>query len=220
MRTKLILTTAALGVASSLGAFAQVYSVNAVGYVNTTLKPGFNLICNPLNNTTSNSVEDLFPAIDNLTVFKYQVGAQGGGYVIANYSDALGGWDNTFTLAPGEGCFVNLPGTADVTVTFVGEVMQTTGGVPLSNTLPQGLSMKSSMVPQAGKLQADLGFPVADNDTVYLWNNTKTPPGYDIFNYSDALGGWDNGDPNVAVGVAFFLSKAVAGTWVRDFTVN
>src|SRR5687768_13509192 len=64
MRTKTLLLTAALSVAGIATSMAQaVYSVNAVGYVNTDLVPGFNLISNPLDNKSSptgNSIANLF----------------------------------------------------------------------------------------------------------------------------------------------------------------
>ena len=47
MRTKTLLLTAALSAAGIASSMAQVYSVNAVGYVNTPLVTGFNLISNP-----------------------------------------------------------------------------------------------------------------------------------------------------------------------------
>src|SRR5688500_15579957 len=62
MRTKTLLLTAALsaaGIATSM-AQAPVYSVNAVGYVNTPLVPGYNLISNPLDNKTGNDIQNLF----------------------------------------------------------------------------------------------------------------------------------------------------------------
>ena len=47
MRTKTLLLTAVLGIASAASSMAQaVYSVNVVGYVNLTLKRGFNAVAN------------------------------------------------------------------------------------------------------------------------------------------------------------------------------
>jgi hypothetical protein len=211
MRTKALFVAAAFGAAGIVSSMAQVYSVNVVGYVNTVLKPGYNLIANPLE-TTANTVAELFPGIDGMGVFKFV----GGAYQIANYDAGLGDWDNSFTLAPGEGAFVFVPGAEDVTVTFVGEI---TEGAK-SNTLPVGWSMKSSMIPQGGALVSALGFPVADGDGVFIYNTSKTPPGYDISNYDAGLGDWDAGEPVLAVGQAFFLNKATASTWTRNFTVS
>jgi uncharacterized membrane protein len=56
---------------------AQVYSVNAVGYVNVAVAKGYNLIANPLNNQGGNKVSVLMPTAPNgTTFFKYK----GGGY--------------------------------------------------------------------------------------------------------------------------------------------
>jgi hypothetical protein len=211
MRTKALFVAAAFGAAGIVSSMAQVYSVNVVGYVNTVLKPGYNLIANPLE-TTANTVAELFPGIDGMGVFKFVDGS----YVIANYDAGLGDWDNSFTLMPGEGAFVFVPGSADVTVTFVGEI---TEGAK-SNTLPVGWSMKSSMIPQGGALVSALGFPVEDGDGVFTYNTSKTPPGYDISNFDAGLGDWDAGEPVLAVGQAFFLNKATASTWTRNFTVS
>jgi hypothetical protein len=153
MRTKALFVAAAFGAAGLVSSMAQVYSVNVVGYVNTVLKPGYNLIANPLE-TTANTVADLFPGVDGMSVFKFVDGT----YQIANYDAGLGEWDNpAITLNPGEGAFVFNPTDADVTVTFVGEIVEGTK----TNELPVGWSMKSSQVPQAGGLVSALGFPVA-----------------------------------------------------------
>lgn len=211
MRTKTLLLSAAATVLGAWSVSAQVYSVNAVGYVNATLVPKLNLVANPLNAGTGNNVlsKVLVGVPDNTAVFKFN----GTGYDAANYLEALGGWDTDLALAPGEGAFVQIPGTADVKVTFVGEVMQGT----LSNPLPAGLSIKSSMVPQSGGLSAVLGFPAADQDTVFMWD--KTAQGYVAYNYLDALGGWDT-EPTPAVGEAFWVKKSAASTWTRTFSVN
>ena len=64
MRTKTTLVAAAIlaaGIASSM-AQANVYSLNVVGYVNVTVQGGgaYNLIANPLNNTTGNTLTNIF----------------------------------------------------------------------------------------------------------------------------------------------------------------
>lgn len=194
---------------------AQVYSVNAVGYVNTTLTGGkFNLVANPLDNKTGNNVANILAGVpDGTVVYKY--GATG--YEDPNaYDELLGGWGNAAQeLKPGEGAFILLPAGADKVVTFVGEVMQG----DLKNPLPKNFSIKSSMVPQEGKLVADLKYPVADGDVIYTYSPTA---GYTIYGYDELLGGWDPlvGEPNIAVGQAFWVLKLNAGSWDRSFSVN
>ena len=62
----------AVGIATSM---AQVYSVNAVGYVKTSLQPGFNLVSNPLTGS-DNSIGGLLANVaggipDGLQAYKY-----------------------------------------------------------------------------------------------------------------------------------------------------
>ena len=48
MRTKTLLLTAALSAAGIATSMAQVYSANAVGYVNKLIPTGFSMIANPV----------------------------------------------------------------------------------------------------------------------------------------------------------------------------
>jgi len=201
----------AMGLASS---FAQVYSVNAVGYVNLTLKPGFNLIANPLDLKTDNVVSKVLAGVpDGTVVYRFVAGA----YVINTYDlSGVGGWDPdpNMAMAPGEAMFVRIPGAADVTVTFVGEVMQGA----LSSPVPQGFSLKASQVPQAGKVATLLGYPAGDGDVVYKF----VAGAYQIFTYDlSGTGGWDPSEPDIAVGEGFWSRRvAAAGAWTRNFSVN
>lgn len=224
MRTKALLLAAVFGVAGLATSFAQVYSVNAVGYVNVTLSEGYNLIANPLQ-ATSMTIGDLINpsvVVNNMAAFKFNNTSQQ--YQIANYDmDIFGGWDDpaAFTLAPGEGMFVLVPAGAGQRVnTFVGEVMQGT----LSNALTGGIgkfNMVSSMVPQTGGLVTDLGYPVSNGDTIFLYD-PDTGYANGTFNYDlDIFGGWDTGvEPTVAVGQAFFALTGANKTWTRNFSVN
>jgi len=208
MRTKILAVAAAICAACITTSVAQtVYSVNAVGYVNTTLVPGFNLISNPLN-AEDNTVVALFSALPNLSkVYKFDAGT--GTYAIS--TKAPFGWsDKTMTLVPGEGAFVYVPGTENVTVTFVGEVPQGT----LTVQLPAGFSIASSIVPQEASLN-DIGYPAVLGDKVYTYDNGYTT-------YTRSFGSnWTPGAPVIKVGEAFFAYKATeAAEWTREFSVN
>jgi len=207
MRTQLILTTAVLGVAGSLGASAQVYSVNAVGYINVTVPANrLALVANQLNAGGNRVSEVLAPAGD-VTVFTYAAGA----FTLNAYS--LGEWANpNQVIGPGTAFFIKNEGATDITLTFVGEVPQGS----LSTALAANLNLTASQVPQAGKLVTDLKFPVADEDTVYKWdvaNQTYTLNAY-------SLGEWGSGEPTVGVGEGFWVQKSAAANWTRTFSVN
>ncbi|MGE4181834.1 MAG: hypothetical protein AB7J34_18580 [Limisphaerales bacterium] len=209
MRTQLILTTAVLGVAGSLGASAQVYSVNAVGYINITVAANkFALVANQLN-AGGNKITEVVPtAAEGTIVFRYAAGA---GFVGNGFE--FGAWSlPDMVLPPGVGFFIQNNTAADQTFTFVGEVPQGA----LSTALVAGLNLTGSQVPQAGTLSA-LGYPGAEGDVVYQWDAAaqgyKAPNGFEF-------GAWSLGDPSIAVGEGFFLQRGAAGAWTRTFSVN
>jgi len=210
MRTQLILTTAVLGVAGSLGASAQVYSVNAVGYINVSVPAKkFALVANQLN-AGGNKIGEVIPtATEGTIVFRYAAGA---GFVGNGYE--FGAWSITdMVLPPGAGFFIQNTTDAAQTFTFVGEVPQGS----LSTALVAGLNLTGSQVPQAGKLEADLKYTPVEGDIVYQWDidgqKYKAPNGYEF-------GSWGLGDPAIAVGEGFFVQKSGASSWTRTFSVN
>jgi len=216
MRTKTLLLTAALSAAGIATSMAQVYSVNAVGYVNTTLVPGFNLISNPLNNTepNGNTIGSLFSSLpDGTQVYRF-VGSK---FEIATKDELSGGFDpvseRNATVMPGQGVFVKIV-SGNHTVTFVGEVPQGT----LTTQIPAGFSIVSSQVPQAGKVSPDLGYTPANGDQLYFWNEGTQR--YSIHTYDATFGEFDTPLPTLDVGEAFFIRKNAAGTWTRTFSVN
>jgi hypothetical protein len=222
MRTKTLLLTAALSVAGVATSMAQsVYSVNAVGYVNTTLVPGLSLISNPLDaGAGKNTIAALFTdaakaAAAGIQIYKFIPGPAPT-YKIFSWDNDFQEWDRadaaTETLLPGEGVFVRNPTATAKTVTFVGEVPQGT----LNNPLPQGLSIKSSMVPQAGTATA-LGYVPAAGDQVYVFQPNQQ---YYISSWDADFNEFDRPLTTLKVGEAFFLRRGTAGTWTRTFTVN
>jgi len=212
MKTKALLGLAVLA-AGALTATAQnnVYSLNVVGYYNLTIPANQRvLIANQLN-TANNTIGSLLPnGPVSAQLFKYN-----GSYTAYNFDDIANAWlpDGNATLNPGEGCFFISP-TA-TTLTFVGEVMQ--GSLTNSTPINQ-LVLRSSMVPQAGKITADLGLPGEAGDQMYTYNK-----GYTAYNFDDIAADWLPNQPTLNVGDAFFLRKAATSTsslWVRNFTVQ
>lgn len=217
MRTKTILTMAALSVASLATAVAQtVYSVNAVGYVNVTVPAGkFALLANPLNQPTNN-LPSVLPGVPAGTIV--YIFNSAGAFDVAT-ARAGGLWTGTGAadlINPGAGFFVKNAGTADMTITFVGEVPQ---GTNLTVAIPAGFSLISSIVPQAGKLETDLKFPAAVNDKAYLFDSGTQ--NYTIFTRR-AGGAWTGGtgEPALAVAQGMFYQAVAATTWTRSFNVN
>merc|ERR1711898_86474 len=100
MRTKTLLLTAFVGALGFTAAQAQVYSVNAVGYVNKSIPAGFSIVANPLNNG-DNKVADVFGANPgSLTVYRFG----DAGFSINSYDADFEEWDNgDDVIAPGAG---------------------------------------------------------------------------------------------------------------------
>lgn len=199
MRTNALLLAAAVVAGGSL--LAQTTSKNIVGYVNKTVpKDQFVLIANPLNNG-GNTVAEVIKISGDITL--YHFGATGFTSSLTLGGDWIEGGD--VVVAPGGGFFATASG-ADVKITFVGEV-----AVGASVSIPAGLSIRSSVLPQAGKLDA-LEYPVGD-ETIYQYNN-----GYVA---TDALGEWLGDAPTVGVAESFFvLNNGQGKTWTRSFTIN
>ena len=210
MRTKTLLLTAALSAAGVATSMAQVFSVNAVGYVTKTVPAnGFALISNPLT-ASDNSIKALFAGVPEGTqVYKYS----GTAFKTATFTfGEFGPADAAaLTVVPGEGVFVRNPTAQPMNITFVGEVPQGT----LSNPLPVGLSIRSSMVPQEGTA-AELGLKGGEGDQIFQFNATTQKYATSTFTFGD----WGPALGKLAVGEAVFIKKVAAGTWDRTFSVN
>jgi hypothetical protein len=196
-------------ITTTLAQSSNVFSVNAVGYVNLSLAPGFSMISNPLN-ASNNVVGTLFPDAPNgFVIFKFNPAAN-------NYDlnfRSSGAWSApNMTLNPGEGIFIFNNQSSNVVVTYVGEVPQGS----LTNSLPTGFTIRSSQVPQAGALESVLQFPGVSGDLVFIYNRVNN--NYDIF--VRGASAWSPSDPNISVAQSFFLFRNVAGNWVRNFSVN
>jgi len=233
MRTKALLLAAAFAAAGVSTSVAQVYSVNAVGYVNLTLPVGFSMVANPLNaGTGNNTITKLFaPANMSATptacrVYLYNNST--GAYQTVTFSSLTGNWSGTAAgteILPGDGVFFQNLSGAPLTATFVGEVMQGS----LSTPIPQGFSIKSSQVPQA--IDPDSAtqlpnaadrIPGAPGDRIYRFN--PATGGYQTYTFSSLTGAWTGPGgslPTFNVGESFFFQRLNPATaWTRTFSVN
>jgi hypothetical protein len=122
MKTKTLVLTTLLSLASSASLFAQVYSQNVVGYVNASAVSGFNILANPFN-TGTNGIAQVIPAADdNTLVYVMQPnGSYTSDICVGNqWFDAVAETPSTTTLSPGQGFFLYAP--VAKTFTCVGEI--------------------------------------------------------------------------------------------------
>jgi hypothetical protein len=237
--------SALLGTLGSISAMAQstnVYSLNAVGYVNVSLQPGYNIISCPLLASPDNTVGTVLNNGDgHLTGFEVLFFNPATGL----YSDDIGqtvggrggtsntnGWENNGTnvLSPGLACWIDNPSNIVVNQTFVGTVPSGT----MTNVLTKGYNLVSTILPISGDIVTNPLSTLTNfnlGDSVQTYNN----PGnlqYTVYTASSGLRGqggygynslWNApGDPIVTnVGEGFWYNNAGNTiNWVQSFSVN
>src|SRR5580658_820569 len=137
MRTKTLLLSALLGALGSVSVIAQtnVYSLNAVGYINVTCPPGFNIISCPLitspDNTIGTILNNASGALTHSQVYFYYPAT---GYGVNDTAKNVGttfqdttnvnGWANggTNVASPGVAFWFLNNATTNIVLTFVGTV--------------------------------------------------------------------------------------------------
>jgi hypothetical protein len=239
MRTKTLLLTAALSAAGLATSMAQVYSVNAVGYVNKGPIPanGWAALGNPLNGT-NNSLNTIMSLPSGFTAVVYRFDPVQQAYL--DNSDWIEGfgWFNPSdpdpTINPGEGFFFQNTSAQALTLTFVGEVPSGTLNNPVTGG--NNWSIRSSVVPKNLRLgdtdaatgtANNLNFPAAGGDVVYIFD-TATQAYLDQYDYIDGFGWFSASDadpdgPLIEPGSGFFVRAGETTsprTWTQTFSVN
>jgi hypothetical protein len=121
------------------------------------------------------------------------------------------------TLAPGAGFWLTNPSPNAIWITFAGLVRQGTmnNPIPTTNTWTY-----SSMVPQAGGVETNLGYSPHTNDTVYIWEPATN--GYSVSTYAQVKGtntyAWGPSEPSLQVGQAFVFAPGATNTWSRTLS--
>lgn len=164
MRTKTLALSAVLGMIGTASVVAQtnVYSLNAVGYINVSIPPGFSMLSCPLICTPDNTIATVLnnttgtfqPNGNNAIVYAFTGGTYSASDIAGEYSGGNGGWagGGTITLNPGQAIFFdNTDPSTTIKCTFVGTVPQN-GSYNMTNNLAPGYSLVSSIVPVSGDL--------------------------------------------------------------------
>jgi hypothetical protein len=246
MRTKTLLLSALLGALGSVSVIAQtnVYSLNAVGYINVTCPPGFNIISCPLitspDNTIGTILNNASGALTHSQVYFYYPAT---GYGVNDTAKNVGttfqdttnvnGWANggTNVASPGVAFWFLNNATTNIVLTFVGTVPSG----PITNTLVAGFNLVGSVVPMSGDLASNTISALTNyniGDAVYTYNPLD-PPSTAYTKYTSAnppFGheGYNNnwtsaGDPIVPnVGQGFWYENNVGTTveWVENYSVS
>jgi uncharacterized protein YkuJ len=160
-----------------------------------------------------------------LTLFKFGPG----GYTVSTVDDIDVVWlsngvpnGDTETIVFGDGVFLLNP-AAPFTLTWVGEVAQSNPpGTPVTNPLIAGYQIKSSKIPQAGRVTTDLEYPAQPLDTIFKFNTVNQ--NYDVYTFDDIDLVWlRNGlldEPTFGISESAFFLRSAGGSWDRIFSVN
>jgi len=215
--------SALLGTLGSISVMAQstnVYSLNAVGYINVSLEPGFNIVSCPLIASPDNTINTLLPDTNGLyRHFQFWDWNPS----TAAYTEDIGlgaGWASggTETLNPGQASWLYNPSNYVVTVTFVGTVPPGTNSVTL---LPDTFNLVSSILPTSGDIVTNslMNFTNAVHlDQAWIWD----PVGQAYTEDIKLPAGW-SADPiqtNVGGGFWYYNHQATNNYWTESFSVN
>ncbi|MGC8742625.1 MAG: hypothetical protein ACP5T0_01945 [Verrucomicrobiia bacterium] len=181
-------------------------SENIIGYATINLPPGFALIANPFKNQ-DNTIQKLFLDMPNgATINKFENLK----FRLVENQLKEGRWSSpNETLSPGEGAIIFNPTDEYRLISFCGEVLQGR----ILNPIPAGFSIKSSMLPQAGRLFEDLQFPVGEGDIIHIFDKDRQK--YNIYSYDPKER--EINSPIVGVGESFWVGKKSTANWVRTF---
>jgi len=237
-----MILSALLGGLGSVSVMAQtnVYSLNAVGYINVTIAPGFNIISCPLitspDNTVGTVLNNSNGALTGDVVYFWNPAsaaytsdsARAIGTAKGQTTNASGWVSGTNLASPGVGFWFDSAATSNTTLTFVGTVPSGS----ITNTLVAGFNLVGSVVPMSGDLcsnsiSALTNFNIGDN--IYTYNIataaysefTSVVAGSKASSPNTYHSNWTvAGDPTVTnVGQGFWYDATAAVNWVENYSV-
>ena len=184
--------------------------VQAVGYVNMSILPGYNFIANPLS-LDDNRISTIFhsPLPDGFAVLLFN----GTGFERAVFNAATGQFEPAeladVILAPGTGFVVHNP-AAQFTITLVGTILQG----ELSKPMPAGISLQASMTVRQGTLES-MEFPIRPGEQVYLFDERTQR--FTVYIFDDLEMRWLPSVPRLEVGESFFVRLLEPRVWTQTF---
>ena len=193
----------------------SVVSTRATGYAEIYFPVGFTLFTVPFV-SGENTVAEVLPVVPEGSML-YVLEPDTGFYAINSFD--WGEWDAPdMNLPPGTGAFFRNDSGSDLLIPLRGAVPE---GV-LAADLGARWELVGSPVPQAGRVDADLGLPIGEGDLVL-----RLPPGggYRTHRFTD--GQWleseaddYHGVPEVRIGEGFWIYKPEPARWIREFHIG
>jgi hypothetical protein len=184
-------------------------SQTIIGFVSVSLPPGHAMIANPLAGS-SDTVSTLLPQMPEGTQISRFDSLR---YQLTENKVASGRWLRPEErLDPGEGAIFFNPTSESMTRCFAGNVILGRRSVSIA----AGFSIRSSILPLPGRLDTDLGFPVATGDAVHVFD--RATQSYAIHEYGPE--GWRTAPPVPNAGESFWVAKQSAATWTQQLVLS
>ncbi len=186
----------------------ELNSANVIGYASISLPPGFSMIANPFD--SSSSVGEMFKKWpEGTTLHRFDTRQ----FRLVENAIKSGKWsDPNEKMLRGVGAIFFNPTSEYKMASFVGEVCQGN----LSAPIPSGFSLRGSLTPQAGNLIDDLGFPIAEGDVIHLFDRERQK--YVLHPYAN--GRWTAGQPVLGIGEAFWVAKTESRNWTQTLMIE
>jgi len=178
-----------------------------VGFAPIDVPQGFSLLANPLA-SGANRVQDLITnAPDGFELIKLS----GGVWQTNRFTADPGSWSiPEMTLSPGEGALASSPEA--FAWNRVGKPV--TG--MLENFVPEGESLRSSILPLTGLISTDLGFPTIEGLTI----STANEQGEFSVVATYESGAWQPEEPVLSIGRSVLVTTPSASVWNKDFVLS
>jgi len=237
-----MLLTSLLGALSGVAVYAQtnVYSLNAVGYINVQIPPGWSILTCPLISSPDNTLGTLLPNTNEefgRPGFHTQVFAMVNGSYVSPESAVApsvspdgSGWSlggTAISINPGSGVFIYNPFTSNLPVTWVGTVPSGS----LTNALTPGFNLVGSILPTYGDLVTNslttLTNPTS-HDVIYTYD--AIAQSFSYYEYFPAFHGWgfdgstsnlqDPTTTNIVQGFFYYnASTTTTNNWVENYSI-
>jgi hypothetical protein len=193
-----------------------VVTSNAVGYVNTSIPPGFSLISNPLcaeNSRVAALFGNTADLPDGFSIFFMENGK----YLRTTFHPGSRQFEPQEVadreLRPGDGIWVYNPGATTLTVTFVGRLLH--GAV--TNRASAGFSIVSCAIPRSATPD-EMSFPKTPGDIIYFFDSARQQ--FQISIFDDIENTWLPPLKKLSVGEAFLVYKSAPAEWVQRHSVT
>ncbi len=179
-----------------------------IGFEPVAIPQGYSLLSNPFS-SGANRIEDLFgDAPDGFELAKLI----GGAWQTNRYDGSLEAWSLPgWTLTPGEGALAISPSA----FTWYAVGRPSVGS--LLNVVPEGRSLRSSILPLVGRLSSDLGFP--GQEGLALWGVDPSEGTFSVVASFEG-GAWNPEDPVWSPATAYMVQSPQALLWETDYPVE